>query len=114
VGILLSMKSPAVLPRRDTEQLTLLGRRLRAARLRRKLTQDEMAERVGVSRPTYRMLEAGRPGVALGILQRALVVLGYSDRLGALLETDPIGEELEDVSSRRVGLKRSSFDVANF
>lgn len=105
------MRGDLLLSPGDQAQIALLGRRLRLARLRRRLSQVEMAERIGVHRLTYRALEAGTPSASLGVLQRALAVLGYPDRLVALLETDPTGEELEDITGRRV--RRGSRDIAD-
>lgn len=106
------MKGDVLLSGHDTGQLDLLGRRLRGARIRRRLTQAEMAERIGVHRLTYRALEHGAPSASLATLQRAMAVLGYPDRLSGLLEADPIGEEFEDITRRRVS--RSRKDVADF
>src|SRR3954454_19795257 len=93
-----AMKGDLLLSVSDAEHLGLLGRRLRAARIRRQLSQAEMAERIGVHRLTLRALETGAPGVSLGVLQRAMAVLGYPGRVSGLLETDAVGEDLEDFS----------------
>jgi transcriptional regulator with XRE-family HTH domain len=99
----------------DTEEkksLEHLGRRLRLARLRRNLSQEDMAERAGVTRKTYQALEAGETTSSLALLARTLTILGYPDRLADLLASDPIGEDVEDVHGR----KRSGGvrDVADF
>lgn len=85
----------------ETEILERLGKTLRLARLRRNLSQEEVATRAGVSRKTYLAMEAGEPNASLGLLARALTVLGYADKLGALVAEDPIGEDLEAVHGRR-------------
>ncbi|ARJ65025.1 hypothetical protein WV31_04770 [Magnetospirillum sp. ME-1] len=79
----------------EEEAVETLGRRVRAARLRRNLSQEDLAERAGVTRKTIAALEAGEAGVSVGVLAKALYILGYPDRLAGLLETDPIGEDLE-------------------
>ena len=81
----------------------LLGQRVKLARLRRNLSQAEMAERAGVSRMTWGALEAGRGATSIALLARALEILGYPERLSALLESDPMGEDLEAVHGRRRG-----------
>ena len=81
----------------------LLGQRVKLARLRRNLSQAEMAERAGVSRMTWVALEAGRGTTSIALLARALEILGYPERLAALLESDPLGEDLEAVHGRRRG-----------
>lgn len=85
----------------ELDNLATLGQSLRLARRRRNLTQDEMADRMGVSRPTYSQLERGTPTVGLGILLRALTILGYPERLGGLLSEDTIGDAMDDSSGRQ-------------
>jgi len=58
------------------EALQILAASIRAARLRRGWTEAELAERVGVSRPTIVNLEAGKPGVALGTVLEAATLVG--------------------------------------
>ncbi len=58
-----------------------MGARIRAARLRRRMSQVEMAERMGVDRNTLLSLERGELSVGLGVMVRALGVLGMEDDL---------------------------------
>lgn len=51
-----------------------LGEQLRAARLRRNLTQEELASRAGISRSAVRSLERG--GSTVATLVRVLKALG--------------------------------------
>ncbi|MCF8506899.1 MAG: helix-turn-helix domain-containing protein [Caulobacter sp.] len=96
----------------EAAALERLGRRLRRARLRRNLTQAQLAERAGVGRLTCIDLERGKPGVGIGALVRYLSVLGYPDRIASLLETDLLGEDLEQIHGRkRAGTSR---DVEDF
>ena len=76
-----------------------LGARIRAARLRRRLSQTEMAERMGVSRLTLRSLERGDLAVGLGVLVRALGVLGLDDDLALLAADDAVGRRLVDAAA---------------
>ena len=107
-----ALKKTVMLTGDEVEQLQLLGRRLRLARLRRNLSQSDMAQRAGITRKTYATLEAGNGGVGLGALTKALAILGYRDRMAGLLESDPIGEDFEDVYGRRRAGARA--DVADF
>jgi transcriptional regulator with XRE-family HTH domain len=84
-----------------------LGDRIRAARMRRRLTVTEMAERMGVTRPTINRLERGDLSVGLGVLVRALGVLGLDEDLAKLAADDELGRRLADSSTttkRRRGL----------
>ena len=81
---------------RHRNQLSALGERLRAARLRRKLTQAMLAERVGVTLPTIRKLEAGHPSSSLATVIRVLQALGLAQDIDALAAQDVLGRELQD------------------
>lgn len=85
----------------DMEVMATLGRRLRVARLRRNWSQAEMAQRAGVTRKTYAALEAGDSGVSVGCLVKTLSILGFQDRLGAILDADPVGADIELETGRR-------------
>ncbi|HYT10485.1 MAG TPA: helix-turn-helix domain-containing protein [Mycobacteriales bacterium] len=50
--------------------LAALGRRLAVERTRRNLTQRVVANRAGVSLPTYRKIEYGDPTVSVRLLRR--------------------------------------------
>ncbi len=76
-----------------------LGERIRTARLRRRLTVTEMAERMGVARPTLNRLERGDLAVGLGVVVRALGVLGLEDDLAKLAAEDELGRRLADAST---------------
>jgi transcriptional regulator with XRE-family HTH domain len=58
------------------EALRILAASIRAARLGRGWTEADLAERVGVSRPTIVNLEAGRSGVAIGTVLEAATLVG--------------------------------------
>lgn len=77
-------------------QLAALGQRLRAARLRRKLTQAMLAERVGVTVPTIRKLEAGDASISMSVVLRGLVVLGLAQDIDRIAAEDVLGRELQD------------------
>jgi transcriptional regulator with XRE-family HTH domain len=77
--------------------LAALGERLRSARLRRKLTQAILAERVGVALPTLRKLEAGDPRTSLATVIRVLQALGLAQDIDKLAAQDEIGRELQDI-----------------
>ena len=73
-----------------------LGERLRAARLRRKMTQAIMAERVGVSVPTLKKFEQGVPTTSLAVMVRVLTVLGLAGDIDKIGAEDKLGRELQD------------------
>jgi len=85
----------------EEQRTTELGERIRLARLRRRIPLVELAQRIGVSRPTLLRLERGDAGVSLAVLVRALSVLGLLDDLQKLAGDDELGQRLQDVSLRR-------------
>lgn len=91
---------------RHLRQLAALGERLRAARLRRKLTQAMVAERVGVSLPTIRKLESGDPSSSLATVMRVLQVLGLSNDIDTLAAEDLAGRQLQDNELKRPRARR--------
>ncbi|MTI73920.1 MAG: helix-turn-helix domain-containing protein [Stenotrophomonas sp.] len=86
---------------RHVRQLSTLGERLRAARLRRKLTQAMVAERVGVTLPTIRKLESGDPTSSLATVIRVLQVLGLAQDVDKLAAEDTLGRQLQDRELKR-------------
>jgi transcriptional regulator with XRE-family HTH domain len=74
-----------------------LGRRLRLARVRRRLSQRELASRAGISYVTMRAIEAGSLLTGLGAYLAAIWALGLERELVKLLDpdTDAEGKQLE-------------------
>jgi transcriptional regulator with XRE-family HTH domain len=62
-----------------------LGARLRRARIARNESMALFADRIGVSVPTLRALEQGRPSVQVGHLANALWALGALRSLDLVL-----------------------------
>lgn len=58
------------------EGLALFGKSIRLGRLQRRLTAQELAERVGVSRSTLQRIEKGDPGVEIGLMFEAATIVG--------------------------------------
>jgi transcriptional regulator with XRE-family HTH domain len=63
-----------------------MGRDIAIARRKRRLTTAMMAERMGVSRPTFLRVERGDPTVGLGVYAMALFVLGLGMPFGDLVD----------------------------
>ena len=96
--------------------LESLGINIRMARLKRRISVKDFAERIGASQSTVARLEKGDNGVSIGTLAMACLVLGEIDRISDLLDpgSDDIGllldrEQLpKRIDSRRA--KRQSSD----
>jgi transcriptional regulator with XRE-family HTH domain len=55
-----------------------VAKRLQLHRKNRGITQDGLAKRIGMTRPSYANIEAGRQRIPLDVVWRAAVVLGVS------------------------------------
>ena len=93
--------SEFTIPLPATEQLVLLGQRIRIARIRRGLSVVDLAGKAGINRNTLSALERGKPGTAVGVCFTVLWALGLEKALEALADpdTDIHGKALE--ASRR-------------
>ncbi|MFZ2502232.1 MAG: helix-turn-helix transcriptional regulator [Nocardioides sp.] len=68
-----------VSPRRGaTDAAVVLGQQIKTARIARKWTAAELAERIGVDRRTVAAIEAGDPGVSIGNAFNAADILGVT------------------------------------
>lgn len=88
-------KAPTLYPS-QSRMTVALGQRLREARLRRRFTVTQVAERASVSRPTLNKVEQGDPAVTLGTYLRVLAVLGLEHDLDQVAAHDPVGRRLQD------------------
>jgi transcriptional regulator with XRE-family HTH domain len=102
----MSKRTPPTHPQAK-RQISALGTRLRAARLRRKMTQPMLAERVGVSIPTIAKLEDGDPSTSLATMLRVLSALGLAADIDLLAAEDPLGRSLQDSALKRAMPKRA-------
>lgn len=91
----MEIKSTNLLPKHE-RMLADLGENLKLARLRRKLSAEQVAERAGVSRSTLSLMENGSAGASLGKLLQVLVVLGLESDLARVAADDVLGRKLED------------------
>jgi transcriptional regulator with XRE-family HTH domain len=76
--------------------LTTLGENIKLARLRRKLSAAQVAERANISRPTLLSIEKGIPGVAMGSYAQVLFVLNLEKDLLKVAADDMLGRKLQD------------------
>jgi transcriptional regulator with XRE-family HTH domain len=95
----------------DAAALTELGRRIRAVRLARNISQEQLADESGIGRVTLQRIERGSTGSSLRSLIRILRVLGLSEGLDQLLpepRPSPLRQlEAEGKGRQRAGSKRS-------
>jgi transcriptional regulator with XRE-family HTH domain len=72
------MPKPAARPysRYSRDAAILLGQLIRRARIERKITAAELAERAGLSRGLVQRIEKGDPGCAIGAVFEAAAIVG--------------------------------------
>ena len=102
-------KSP---PAAVEEMLNRLGRNIRTARLRRRLSMEELAERIGISRYVLADVENGKPTTAAVAYIGALWALGLHKMIYELADPDrdEEGKILERARSPRTAPKRKVMD----
>ena len=73
-----------------------LGENIKLARLRRKLSTMQVAERAQISRPTLVQIEKGSPKTSIGSYLQVLFVLGLEKDLLIVAKDDELGRKLQD------------------
>jgi transcriptional regulator with XRE-family HTH domain len=103
------MTAPEVPVDAVTQSLVRLGARIRLARLRRKLRQEDLAQQIGRTRATVAAIEQGSSTTEIGAYVSALWVLGLLQELELLADPalDRDGQALSYSSTdKRVRVRR--------
>ncbi len=89
--------------------LQSMGANVKTARLKRRISVKDFAERIGVSESTVIRLEKGDNGVSIGALAMACLVLGELERISDFLDagSDDTGLLLDrEALPKRIDRKR--------
>ena len=84
--------------------LAIFGENIKLARLRRKLSMEQVAERAGISRSTMSKIENGDDGVSLGSYFQVLFVMRLEKDFLEVAKDDVLGRKIQDaglVTKRR-------------
>jgi len=73
-----------------------VGENIKLARLRRKLSAEQVAERANISRPTLSSIEKGAASVGIGSYLQVMFVLGLEKDFLNLAKDDDLGRKLQD------------------
>lgn len=93
----MNLRKPIILPK-TAKILNELGENIKLARLRRKLSAAQVAERADITRTTLWSIEKGSPAVALGFYVQVLLVLGLEKDLLKVASDDVMGRRLQDAN----------------
>ncbi len=85
--------------------ISVLGENIKLARLRRKFSAEQVAERANISRPTLVSIEKGNPNVSIGAYVKVLSVLGLEKDFMEVAKDDNLGRRLQD--ARLIDRKRA-------
>lgn len=102
----------AILFPRVVRVLEEFGENIKLARLRRKLSAQQVAERADISRVTLWKVEKGDSGVAIGIYMQVLFILGLEKDILLVAKDDLLGRKLQDaglIVKKRAPKKKTSF-----
>lgn len=94
------------------EELRRIGEGIRIARIRRRMTQEELAARVGTTFHTIRRVEQGAPGTSVGAYMRALWVLGLFKDVRLLADPNRDREGLIREAAERNRIARPASTVS--
>lgn len=86
----------SILPK-GVRLLATMGEQIKLARLRRKISAEQVAERAGISRSTLWQIEKGIPTVAMGAYFQVLFVMGLEQDILKLAGDDELGRKLQDI-----------------
>ena len=87
--------SPSLLPKL-TRIMAAVGQQINLARLRRKLSAEQVAERSGIGRSTLVRIEKGDAGVSIGHILNVLKALGLEQDMLQLAKDDELGRKIQD------------------
>jgi len=93
----MTKKKIVILPK-TKRILNEMGENIKLARLRRKLSSEQVAERANISRPTLSAIEKGSPTVSIGSYLLVLQVLGLEKSFLLLAKDDELGRKLQDAN----------------
>ena len=93
----MKLKTNILLPT-ASKILSQLGEDIKLARLRRKLSTEQVAERAGISRSTLWLIEKGTPSVTMGAYLQVLFVMGLEKNLLLMANDDILGRKLQDAN----------------
>jgi len=90
------MKQKIVMLPQAERVLESLGENIKLARLRRKLSAEQLSERAGISRATLWQIEKGIGSVSMAAYVQVLFVMGLEKDFTKLASDDVLGRKIQD------------------
>ncbi len=90
------MKKEVLLYPKERRMLEQVGKQIKLARLRRKISASLAAERAKISRATLWKIEKGDPKVSMGAYLSVLFALHLAEDILKLAKEDETGHALQD------------------
>jgi len=90
------MKEPILFPKMQ-RQLELMGVNIKLARLRRKYSLEQVAERADITIECLLEVEKGASDISIGTYTVVLRVLGLDGDIYKIAENDILGRKLQDI-----------------
>lgn len=91
--------------------LSEFSENLKLARLRRKLSTQQLSERANITRSTLWRIEKGSPSVAIGTYMAVLFVMGLEKDMLKVAADDVLGRKLQD--AKLIVRKRAAKKISN-
>ena len=91
----MNRKRSILLPKHE-RMLQQVGEQFKLARLRRKLSAEQVSQRADIGTSTLWRIEKGDPGVALGNYFQVLTALGLERDFLKLASDDELGRKIQD------------------
>ncbi|MCY4151693.1 MAG: helix-turn-helix transcriptional regulator [Aestuariivita sp.] len=88
--------TPRSYSRLTKEALMLLGKQIKLARKRRRMSEYDLAARVGIARSTLQLIEKGNPSVAVGLVLEAATLTGVDLFVPEATSLAPQLEQVDD------------------
>lgn len=90
----MATKKQTVFPKYN-EVYDQMGKNMKLAGKRQKLTMIQVAETANISRSTLHLIESGKPSVAMGVYLNVVHALGLQDDFLKLAADDELGRKLQ-------------------
>lgn len=90
-------RNKAILLPKLSRLLTGVGENIKLARLRRKLSSEQVAERANITRYVVSQIEKGSSAVSIGAYLQVMFVLGLEGDLAKIAAEDVLGRKLQDL-----------------